>query len=107
MSHGLRSNGNANPKVTGVPRRRCRINHGLRQAVDRGAVAADSGTLGVSLAVPETGSLPLEAPLAVQAVALVADQVSEATSPTVTEVGRTAMVTVGAGVGGAVAVSER
>jgi hypothetical protein len=59
--------------------------------------------VGVSLIEPDTDSLPLHAPLAVHAVALVDDQVSVAEAPTVTDVGLTAMVTVGAG--GAVAVN--
>jgi hypothetical protein len=58
---------------------------------------SEPAAVGVSLAVPDTGSVPLQAPLAVQALALVDDQVSAAAAPTVTEVGLTVMVTVGAG----------
>jgi hypothetical protein len=60
--------------------------------------------VGVSVAVPETGSAPLQAPLAVHAVAFVDDQFRVAAAPTVTEVGLTVMVTVGAGVTGATVV---
>ena len=61
--------------------------------------------LGVTLKVPLVASVPLHAPLAVQEVALVDDQVSVALWPTVIEVGDTAIVTVGTG-GGAVTVKE-
>ena len=53
--------------------------------------------VGVSVAVPLVGSVPLHAPLAVQAVALVEDQVSVALPPSVMVAGSTARVTVGAG----------
>jgi hypothetical protein len=65
----------------------------------------EPAAVGVSLAVPDAASVPLHAPLAVHAVALVEDHVSVAASPTVTEVGLTARVTVGAGVTAAVTVT--
>jgi hypothetical protein len=65
----------------------------------------DPAAVGFSVAVPDTASVPVHAPLAVQAVALVEDHVSVAASPTVTETGLTAMVTVGAGVTAAVTVT--
>jgi hypothetical protein len=58
--------------------------------------------LGLTLKVPLVASAPLHAPLAVQDVALVEDQVTVALWPTVIEVGDTAIVT--AGSGGAVTV---
>jgi hypothetical protein len=51
--------------------------------------------------VPDTGSLPLQAPLAVHAVAFVEDQVRIETEPTVPELGVAVSVTVGAGVAAA------
>jgi hypothetical protein len=54
--------------------------------------------LGETLMVPLVASLPLQAPLAVQEVALLDDHVKVALWPTVIEVGATEMVTVGAGV---------
>jgi len=50
------------------------------------------------LAEPEVGSLPLQAPLALQAVALVEFQVRVEAWPAVTLVGEADKVTVGAGV---------
>ncbi len=51
---------------------------------------------GFTAKVPLVASVPLHAPLAVQEVALVDDQVSVALLPSVIEVGLTASVTVGA-----------
>lgn len=53
--------------------------------------------VGETVSVPLVAWLPLHAPLAVQDVALVDDQVSLALPPTSTEVGDTEIVTVGAG----------
>jgi hypothetical protein len=53
---------------------------------------------------PLVARLPLQAPLAVHAVAFVADQVSEALAPSSSVAGLTAIVTMGAG--GAVTTSE-
>lgn len=66
---------------------------------------SEPAAVGVSLAVPDTGSAPLQAPLAVQAVALVDDHVRVAAAPTVTDVGLTVIVTVGAGVTAATVVT--
>jgi hypothetical protein len=52
--------------------------------------------VGVSVAVPLVDWLPLQAPLAVHAVAFVDDQVSVALAPSVIVVGFTEIVTVGA-----------
>ena len=54
--------------------------------------------VGVTVVVPLTASLPVQAPLAVHDVALLDDQVRLALWPTVIEVGVTVIVTVGAGV---------
>ena len=51
---------------------------------------------GVSLCVPLVACVPVHAPLAVHAVAFVEDQVSVALCPTVTDVGLTEIVTLGA-----------
>ena len=55
--------------------------------------------------MPLVASAPLQAPLAVQAVALVEDQVSVLLLPSSRLAGSAAMVTVGGGVAGAVTVS--
>ncbi len=52
---------------------------------------------GFTARLPDVASLPVHAPLAVQAVALVDDQLSVALLPRVIDVGETASVTVGAG----------
>jgi hypothetical protein len=59
---------------------------------------ADPAALGVTTMVPLVACVPVHAPLAVQEVALVEDQVSVALCPTMIEVGLTVRVTVGAGV---------
>ena len=59
--------------------------------------------MGDSAVEPEVACVPLHPPLAVQAVALVEDQVTVDGVPSVTEVGSKVTVTVGAG--GAVAVT--
>ena len=51
------------------------------------------------LAVPAVGRPPLQAPLAVQLVALVEDQLRPALPPLVTELGLALSCTVGAGAG--------
>ena len=51
---------------------------------------------GLSACVPRVACAPLQAPLAVQEVASVEDQVSVALAPTVMVVGATEIVTVGA-----------
>jgi hypothetical protein len=53
---------------------------------------------GVTLCVPDVDSVPLHAPLAVHAVALVLDQVSVAADPAAMLVGLTVILTAGAGV---------
>ena len=53
--------------------------------------------VGFSLSVPLVACVPLQAPLAVQEVALVDDHVKVALCPAPMVVGATAMVTVGAG----------
>jgi hypothetical protein len=60
--------------------------------------------LGVTCKVPLVFWVPLQAPLAVQDVAFVDDQVSMALWPSAIEVGSTERVTVGAGGGGGGAV---
>ena len=57
--------------------------------------------LGVTFKVPLVFWVPLQAPLAVQEVAFIDDQVSVALWPSAIEVGSTERVTVGAGGGGA------
>ena len=52
--------------------------------------------VGLSACVPWVACAPLQAPLAVQEVAFVEDQVSVALCPTVMVVGATEIVTVGA-----------
>ena len=69
------------------------------------AKLAVPAALGLTLKVPLVASAPLHAPLAVQEVAFVEDQVTVAPWPTVIEVGDTAIVTVGRG-GAAVTVKE-
>lgn len=59
--------------------------------------------VGATEADPLTSSVPLQAPLAVQAVAFVLDQVNSEVLPLVTDVGLAAIVTVG--FGGAVTVT--
>ena len=53
--------------------------------------------VGVTISVPLVACVPIHAPAAEHAVALVEDQVSVAVFPSTTEVGATAKVTVGAG----------
>ena len=52
--------------------------------------------VGVTVSVPLVGCVPLQAPLAVQDVAFVEDQVSVALCPSVIDVGLIERVTVGA-----------
>jgi hypothetical protein len=54
-------------------------------------------TLGVSLTLPAVACVPLQAPLAAQAVALVEDQVTTTLWPIVMDAGLTDSVNVGAG----------
>ncbi len=56
--------------------------------------------VGFTARLPLVLSLPVHAPLAVQAVALVEDQISVALPPSVIEVGLTASVKVGAAAAG-------
>jgi hypothetical protein len=68
--------------------------------------AAVPAALGVTLKVPLVFWVPLQAPLAVQEVAFVDDQLSVALWPSAIEVGSTEKVTVGAGGGAAFTVSR-
>jgi hypothetical protein len=54
---------------------------------------------GDTVCVPLSDSLPLHAPLAAHALALLLDHVKDADAPAAIVVGLTAMLTVGAGVG--------